>query len=129
MDEALLAMLESKGITEATINVLVEEDVVTKSTFALLQEEHLQKLLPKITIGQHALITSLWLETATESEGIDQRTIQLLCTVLTFVTYTIVATPDAITPPSSEQRGAATYVSGQYIINCLQYIHSILHVQ
>ncbi len=33
---------------------------------------------------------------------------------------TIVATPDASTPSSSEQCGAATYVSGQYIINCLQ---------
>ncbi len=44
MDDKLLAMLESKGITEDMINVLVEEDFVTKSTLALLQEEHLQKL-------------------------------------------------------------------------------------
>ncbi len=63
-------MLESGGIGESTVDVLMNEDILTKRTFTLLHEEHLQRLLPKLTIGQHAIVTFLWQRAAMESEGI-----------------------------------------------------------
>ena len=69
MEEDFVCMLKSDGIAERTLDVLRVEDILNRRTFTLLHEEHLQKLLPKFAIGQHAILTNVWQRTAVENEG------------------------------------------------------------
>lgn len=56
MDDAFPEFLDSGGVGEHAVEVLRKEDILTKRTFALLHEEHMQRLLPKLTVGQHVII-------------------------------------------------------------------------
>ena len=60
MEQAFVQLLKSEGIVEDTIEVLCSESIVSKQILSLLHEEHLQKLLGKIRIGEHAILTSIW---------------------------------------------------------------------
>ena len=55
MDHKLWKVLKEGGISD-TIN----EDISTVETFASLEKEHLNKLVPKLTVGQHPLLMMLW---------------------------------------------------------------------
>lgn len=69
MDEDFLELLTSGGVGASTLEVLRQEEVLCQSTFVLLHEEHFQRLLAKLTIGQHAVLTSLWQKAALEIDG------------------------------------------------------------
>ena len=48
------------GIQENSITVLEEESVLSMGVFLSLREEHFEKLLPKLTAGEHATLLKLW---------------------------------------------------------------------
>ena len=48
------------GIDEGTIEILQEEMVMTMDIFIVLKEEHFERLLPKVKVGQHAQLLKLW---------------------------------------------------------------------
>uniref|UniRef100_A0A1X7SIT4 Uncharacterized protein n=1 Tax=Amphimedon queenslandica TaxID=400682 RepID=A0A1X7SIT4_AMPQE len=60
MDPAFLDSLKSAGVAQATIEVLENEMVLTSEIFYSLAESHFQQILPKIKVGQHALLLSIW---------------------------------------------------------------------
>lgn len=59
METSLLEIMEKEGISEESIGILVTEEVVTLEIFSTLKEEHFQRLLPKMKVGQHAMIRQL----------------------------------------------------------------------
>ena len=69
MDQAFLQLLKSERIAEDTIEVLFSEAIISKQILSLLHEEHLQKLLGKIRIGEHAVLTSIWQKLETDGLG------------------------------------------------------------
>ena len=60
MDASLQSLLKSSGISEDSISVLEEEGVVSLAILTSLREEHFEKLLPNLKVGQHALIMKIW---------------------------------------------------------------------
>lgn len=48
------------GVSEAAIAVLEDELVLNSATFACLREEHFEKLLPKLKVGEHAAFLKVW---------------------------------------------------------------------
>jgi hypothetical protein len=52
--------LDTAGVSDATKKVLIEQGIVSKSVFSSLREEHFERLLPKLTLGRHALLLKLW---------------------------------------------------------------------
>jgi hypothetical protein len=60
MDRKLWSLLKESGISDSSCSVLFNEDVSTAETFAWLEKEHLTKLAPKLTLGQHALLLKVW---------------------------------------------------------------------
>ena len=62
MDSTLTDCLKKGAINEQTIGVLEEEMVRTMETFILLKEEHFERLLPRLKVGQHAQLLKLWEE-------------------------------------------------------------------
>ena len=63
MDPSFSKLLLSHGIAPSTISVL-EKDVFNTSIFLSLNEAHLQKLVPLMKIGQHAILLQFWREHA-----------------------------------------------------------------
>ena len=62
MDPNFLQFLLAHGITHPTIAMIEKEDVYSMATFESLNEGHLQKLIPCMKIGQHAILLQLWKE-------------------------------------------------------------------
>ena len=60
MDTALKALLASANISEETCSVLEDEGIILLEVFSSLREEHFERLLPKLKVGQHALLMRLW---------------------------------------------------------------------
>ena len=60
MDSGFDNFLSTSGVSGSTKTVLIEQGIVNKSVFSSLREEHFEKLLPKLTLGQHALLMKLW---------------------------------------------------------------------
>ena len=60
MDTALKALLASANISEETCSVLEDEGIILLEAFSSLREEHFERLLPKLKVGQHALLMRLW---------------------------------------------------------------------
>ena len=62
MDSALEGFLEAyaSGVSEETKKVLLDEGIVSQSIFSSLREEHFERLLPKLKVGQHALLLRTW---------------------------------------------------------------------
>ena len=52
--------LSASGIGEDGRAVLEEEGVLTSAIFGSLREEHFEKLLPKLKVGDHATLLKLW---------------------------------------------------------------------
>ena len=52
--------IEGTNISEATIGVLNNEAIHTFQVLQLLQEEHVRKLLDKLSLGQHILLTEIF---------------------------------------------------------------------
>ena len=52
----LIVFLWTSGVGEAGITVLEEDSVLTTSVFVSLREEHFEKLLPKLNVGEHATL-------------------------------------------------------------------------
>ena len=69
MEQAFVQLLKSEGIAEDTIEVLCSEAIISKQILSLLHEEHLQNLLGKIQIGEHAILTSIWQKLETDGLG------------------------------------------------------------
>ena len=57
LEAALKTILQSAGISEDTTTVLQEEGV---NTLTSLREEHFERLLTKLKVGQHAVLMKLW---------------------------------------------------------------------
>ena len=53
-------MLRSAGVSEEALQVLEDEEILTLAIFSSLREEHFERLLPKLKLGQHALLLKLW---------------------------------------------------------------------
>ena len=62
MDPSFSKLLLSHGIAPSTISVLEKEDVFNTTIFLSLNEAHLQKLVPLMKIGQHAILLQFWRE-------------------------------------------------------------------
>ena len=60
MDDEFKDLLTQEQIEQCTIKVLEEECILTVETFNLLKMQHLDELLPKIRIGQHAKLLQIW---------------------------------------------------------------------
>ena len=56
MVAGLYDTLKRNGISDATLRVLLEEDVSTPRTFTSREKGHFDKLAQKVTVGQHALL-------------------------------------------------------------------------
>ena len=59
MDASLKNQLKTSGVTDDTLSVLVGEEIKRNHIFYTVREEHFQQLLPKVKVGQHALLLSL----------------------------------------------------------------------
>ena len=62
-DFGLKDFLYKKSINDETIEILEKEMVLSKEIFCVLKEEHFERLLPHVKVGQHALLLKLWEET------------------------------------------------------------------
>ena len=60
MEVGLKVKCLEKGLAEETILKLEQEMITTSSIFASLESDHLHQLLPKMKVGQHALLLKLW---------------------------------------------------------------------
>lgn len=60
MEPKFRSFLLLSGIGESSIPTLEEESVLTMSVFVSLREEHFEKLLPKLKVGEHATLLKLW---------------------------------------------------------------------
>ena len=80
MDSTLEKFLEDSavGVTEETKKVLVDEGIVSKSIFSSLREEHFERLLPKLKVGQHALLLKIWDHSSNWRSRVRCNDIQLL---------------------------------------------------
>ena len=63
MEKELREMLLSSGVVSETVNSLEEEKILSVKIFKALREEHFERLLPKLSIGQHALLLKIWGDT------------------------------------------------------------------
>ena len=48
------------GIGESSITVLEEESVLSINVLLSLREEHFEKLLPKLSVSDHATLLKIW---------------------------------------------------------------------
>ena len=60
MEVSFRDFLCKEGIKENTLIVLEEEQINTKEVFCLLQSDHFEKLLTKMTLRQHAKLIKIW---------------------------------------------------------------------
>ena len=67
MEAKFRVFLAAAGISDAAISVLEEELILTSVVFGSLREEHFEKLLPKMKVGEHAALLKLW-DTSTVRE-------------------------------------------------------------
>ena len=58
MEKELQKALALSGLLTETVTKL--EDVTTMEIFKSLRAEHFTKLLPKLSVGQHALLLTTW---------------------------------------------------------------------
>ena len=61
MDGGLKEKLYTKGITVTTLKVLEEEQILMIEVFKSLRKEHLDQLISKMALGQHAILLKLWI--------------------------------------------------------------------
>ena len=62
MESGFRDVLQRAGVTSATIAILDNEMILTEDIFYSLSETHFQHILPRIKIGQHALLLGMWHE-------------------------------------------------------------------
>ena len=67
MDVEFRRVLSGVGLGNATLSVLSDEHVSNMDIFLHLREEHFERLLPKLTVGEHATLLQLWERKATTS--------------------------------------------------------------
>ena len=60
MEGSLHDLLVKSGVNSSTIDVLESEMIVTKEIFFSLGDSHFQHILPKLKVGQHALLLNIW---------------------------------------------------------------------
>ena len=60
MDQLFKDDLFEWGINASTMEILEEELIVDWGIFKSLSVVHLEKLLPRLTLGQHALLSQIW---------------------------------------------------------------------
>lgn len=53
-------VLSGVGLGENTISILADEAVFSMDVFRHLRDEHFEKLLPKLAVGDHAILLQLW---------------------------------------------------------------------
>ena len=54
------SVLSGVGLGENTLSILAEEAVFSMDVFLHLREEHFEKLLLKLAVGDHAILLQLW---------------------------------------------------------------------
>ena len=66
METPFSFMLDTAGVSDSTIKILVDQGIVTRSIFSSLQEEHFQRLMPKLTRGTTCTVAKVvgkqWLQ-------------------------------------------------------------------
>ncbi len=60
MDVDFKAEMLNRSFTEETIKVLQAECICSKTIFQSLRREHFSSLLPKLKVGQHAVLLAWW---------------------------------------------------------------------
>ena len=60
MDPDFRAVLSGAGLGEGALSTLQDEAVFSIHVFQRLREEHFERLLPKLTVGEHAILLQLW---------------------------------------------------------------------
>ncbi len=60
MEPSFRRCLDRAGVNDEAISVLEEELVVSSAIFSSLRDEHFEKLIPKLKVGQHALLLKVW---------------------------------------------------------------------
>ncbi|CAI8030351.1 hypothetical protein GBAR_LOCUS17213 [Geodia barretti] len=60
MEPKFRFVLSTCGITDTSITVLEDVNVSSMTVFVSLREEHFEKLLPRLTVGDHAVLLKLW---------------------------------------------------------------------
>ncbi len=71
MDEKFSSFLSSSGILISTLNVLIQEQISSETIFKSLRSQHFDILLPKMSVGQHALLLTLWNTERDDDDVID----------------------------------------------------------
>ena len=56
MEGALRRFLKNRGVGNNTLRILEDEEILSMGTFFSLGDKHFSQLLPKLTVGQHALL-------------------------------------------------------------------------
>ena len=60
MEANFRSYLRLSEVSEAAIAVLEEELVLNSVVFSCLREEHFERLLPKLRVGDHAALLRIW---------------------------------------------------------------------
>ena len=60
MEGSLHDLLVKSGVNSSTIDILESEMIVTKEIFFSLGDSHFQHILPKLKVGQLALLLNIW---------------------------------------------------------------------
>ena len=70
MDPDFCSFLSGAGLGENALSILADEAVVSMDVFQRLREEHFEKLLPKLAVGDHAILLQLWDTKANYSQAV-----------------------------------------------------------
>ena len=92
METNFKSYLSKAGLSEAAIAVLEEEVVVTFVIFQSLREEHFERLLPRLKVGQHALLLKMWEEVVLDSDSALTELLGKKC-IIYFFAFAILGQP------------------------------------
>ena len=59
MEISFADYLHAEGLSEEAVAVLTQEEIISLEVFHALKQEHFTRLLPKLKVGQHALLLKL----------------------------------------------------------------------
>ena len=79
MEANFKSYLRLSGVSEAAIAVLEEELVLNSVVFSCLREEHFERLLPKLKVGDHAALLKVW-----DKSSVQEAEVSCFC-LLTYV--------------------------------------------
>ena len=60
MEQKFKSYLSTSGVEPGCLAILEEENILNFTIFTSLREEHFEKLLPLLKVGEHAMLLKLW---------------------------------------------------------------------